>query len=123
MSSRKRPTKFGYRGIIRVEDVYDGDSCRCDLDLGLGVWVRRAALRLANINCPELRGSTRAAGIEARNFLRDMIPDDGEVLVRTTKKGKYGRWIAEIWIEKGPQRLVCVNDEMLRAGHATKYID
>lgn len=124
MVVRTRPTKFGYRAIVLAEDVYDGDSVTADIDLGLKVWVRRAKIRLYAINCPELRGSTREAGLAARDFLRELLPGDGEILLRThkDKREKYGRVLGELWIQKGPQQLVCLNDELLRAGHAVRYI-
>ena len=123
--SRAKPTRFGYRAIILPEDVYDGDSCTADIDMGLGVWMHRQKLRLLSVDTPELRGSTRVAGRAARDFVREMLPEDGEVLLKThkgRKKGKYGRWLIELWIEKNPQQLVCVNDELLRAGHAARYM-
>ena len=124
---RTRPTRFGYRAIVLPEGVWDGDSATAKyISLGLGVYLHGQKLRLFGINCPELRGATKVAGRAARDFVREMLPDDGEVLIKThkgRKKGKYGRWLAEIWIEKGPQQLVCVNDELLRAGHAVRYMD
>tara|TARA_R110000824_G_scaffold54030_3_gene149127 strand:- start:1347 stop:1724 length:378 start_codon:yes stop_codon:yes gene_type:complete len=124
--SRTIPSRFGYRGIVLPEDVYDGDSATADIDLGLGVWLRRQKLRLLGVDTPELRGAEKAAGRAARDFVRNLLPEDGEVLLRThkgRKQGKYGRWLIELWIEKSPQQLVCVNDELLRAGHAVRYLD
>jgi len=124
--SRTRPSKFGYRAIILPEDVYDGDSCTADIDLGLCVWLHRQKLRLLGVDTPELRGAEKAAGRAARDFVRDLLPEDGVVLLRThkgRKKDRWGRWLIELWIEKSPQQLVCVNDELLRAGHAARYMD
>ncbi|MCK4563662.1 MAG: helix-turn-helix transcriptional regulator, partial [Verrucomicrobia bacterium] len=33
-----------------VQSVYDGDTCRVDIDLGLGIWIRNEKLRLVRIN-------------------------------------------------------------------------
>ena len=122
---RTKPARFGYRAIILPEDVYDGDSATATVSLGFGVYLHRQKLRLLSVDCPEIRGATRVAGRAARDFVREMLPEDGEVLLKThkgRKKGKWGRWLCELWIEKGPQQLVCVNDELLRAGHATRYM-
>ena len=89
------------------------------------MYLHRQKLRLLGVDTPELRGSTRVAGRAARDFVREMLPGNGEVLLKThkgRKKGKWGRWLCELWIEKGPQQLVCVNDELLRAGHAVRYM-
>ena len=107
---------YNYRAQVR--SVYDGDTCRADIDLGLSVVVKNEPLRLARINAPELRGSDRPQGLAARDFLRDLI-DGHEVLIQTKKddKGKYGRYIVEIWRDdNGTWRNV--NDELVAAGHA-----
>ena len=41
---------FHYNAI--VQSVYDGDTCRVDIDLGLGIWVRNEKIRLVRINAP-----------------------------------------------------------------------
>lgn len=90
-------------GGVKIEDqlycyranvisVYDGDTVRADLDLGLKTWIKNENLRLARINTPELRGDEREAGLAARDFLRGKILDQ-EVVLETIRdrKGKYGR--------------------------------
>jgi endonuclease YncB( thermonuclease family) len=81
--------------------------------LGFGVHYTGQKLRLFGINAYEvsLRGGTtpeeKAKGIEARDLLRKMLPEGTEILVETIKdgKGKYGRYLANVWI---PQS-VCSN--------------
>ncbi len=107
----------------RVVRVYDGDTIHVDIDLGLSTWIKKEKLRLARINAPEIRGSQRPAGLAARDFLRNLILDK-EVIVQTIKdrKGKYGRYLAEIWLqtENGWEN---VNDRMLAEGFAQPYSD
>ncbi len=108
---------------VRVVRVYDGDTIHVDIDLGLSTWIKKEKLRLARINAPEIRGSQRPAGLAARDFLRNLILDK-EVIVQTIKdrKGKYGRYLAEIWLqtENGWEN---VNDRMLAEGFARPYSD
>jgi micrococcal nuclease len=114
------PTRYGYRAIILPEDVYDGDSCTADISLGFGVWLRNQKLRLVGVDTPEMRGASRRDGILARDFVRELMPGDGRVLIQSHKpraRGKYGRWLCSIWIDD-----LCVNDELLRTGHATRYL-
>ncbi len=103
----------------KVVDVYDGDTVRTDIDLGLSVWVNNEKLRLARINAPELRGEEREAGLAARDFLRSQILDKN-ILLETLKdqKGKYGRYLAEIWIKDTTGNHTNVNDLMVQNGHA-----
>ncbi|MEN7972334.1 MAG: thermonuclease family protein [Verrucomicrobiota bacterium] len=102
----------------QVRSVYDGDTCRVDIDLGLGIWIRNEKLRLVRINAPEMTGPDKARGTAARDFLRGLI-DGKEVIVETLKdkRGKYGRYLAEIWIGQDGN-WSNVNDALVAAGHA-----
>lgn len=108
---------YYYRAV--VQSVYDGDTCTMNIDLGLGTWIHDEKIRLARINAPELRGDERPKGLISRDFLRDKI-DGKEVFITTIKdkKGKYGRYIADIWILGADNNYVNVNDELVSAGHA-----
>ena len=102
----------------RVQSVYDGDTCRVDIDLGLGIWIRNEKLRLVRINAPEMTGPEKAAGTASRDFLRELI-DGKEIIIETVKdrRGKYGRYLAEIWIQQG-ECWINVNDELVDKGLA-----
>ncbi len=104
-----------------VVNVYDGDTIHVDIDLGLSTWIKKEKLRLARINAPEIRGAERPAGLAARDFLRQLILNK-EVIVQTIKdrKGKYGRYLAEIWL-KTDEGWENINDRMIQEGHATPY--
>lgn len=110
-----------YRYRARVVSVYDGDTCTAEIDLGLGVWVHGEKLRLTRINAPEVRGVERPAGLAARDWLRARI-DGREVVLHTWKdrKGKYGRYLAEIWLAEG-DGWVNLNDAIVAAGHAVYH--
>ncbi|MBI5775139.1 MAG: thermonuclease family protein [Verrucomicrobia bacterium] len=112
------PTQlFQYRA--RVTAVYDGDTCTADIDLGLGIWVRGEKLRLHRINAPELRGADEMKGKAARDHLKTLI-EGKEVLLQTIKdrREKYGRYLAEVWLEKPDAAPLNVNDALVAAGHA-----
>ncbi|HBX69881.1 MAG TPA: nuclease [Chloroflexi bacterium] len=100
---------YFYRAIIT--DVYDGDTCTVDIDLGLNTWVRGEKLRLYRINAPELRGSERPEGLKSRDFLREQI-DGKNVIIQTIKdqREKYGRFLAEIWLPNGETDPININD-------------
>ena len=48
--------------------VVDGDTVRCDIDLGFGVWLRDQILRLHGINAPEIRGGERPEGLASKEW-------------------------------------------------------
>ena len=106
---------YEYKAYVRK--VYDGDTVTVDIDLGFGVVMQSQKLRLLRINAPEVRGKEREAGLKSRDALRSKIAGKW-VIIKTQrdKKGKYGRWLAEIMLDG-----VCVNDWLLTEGHAKAF--
>ncbi|MFQ5588857.1 MAG: thermonuclease family protein, partial [Nitrospiria bacterium] len=90
---------YYYKGFVR--SVYDGDTIRVDIDLGLSVGIKNEPVRLNRINAPEVRGRERELGLKSRDYLRERI-DNKEIILQTEKddKGKYGRYIVEIWLKE-----------------------
>lgn len=112
-------TLYNYKAI--VTSVYDGDTCTVDIDLDLHSLIRGEKLRLQRINAPELRGKERPKGLKSRDFLRSKI-EGKEILIETIKdkKGKYGRYLAEIWLEDKLGKFKNINDLIVKEGFA-KY--
>lgn len=106
----------------RVIRIYDGDTIFLDIDLGLSTFVKSEKIRLARINAPELRGPEKEKGKEARDFLKDLMSRKN-ILLETIKdkKGKYGRYLGEIWIET-ENGFENVNELMVKNGHA-KFVN
>ena len=106
-----------YKYKAHVVGVYDGDTITVDIDLGMNTWKKNVKLRLARIDTPELRGVEKEAGKVVRDYVRGMLLDK-EIVIQTLKDktGKYGRYIAEVFIED-----MNVNDHLLEEGMATEY--
>ena len=79
------------------------------------MWLHGQKLRLLNINTPEVRGKTRPEGIIARDALRNRILGK-EVIVKSDRRGKYGRWLVEIIIDEEN-----INSWLLSEGYAVPY--
>ncbi len=109
---------YYYRALVKY--VYDGDTITVDIDLGLHAWVHDEKVRLARINTPELRGEERDQGLQSRDYLRELI-NGKEIFIQTIKdeKGKYGRYIGEIWMEQSPDEWINVNDLLVERGFAS----
>lgn len=115
-----------YTYNAHVTKVYDGDTITVDIDLGLGVWLKGQKIRLFGINAPELRGPTHDDGIVSRDFLRELLLGKNVVLLTyKDKKGKWGRWLGDIFLPPDPNSDdgvdVCVNTVLIRKGYATPY--
>ena len=99
--------------------VYDADTVRLTVDLGFGHQFELGPVRLFGINAPEVRGPERPAGIIARDFLRSKLVPGQWFTVKTYKdrKGKYGRYLAEIILDDGTN----INELLVDTGHAEKH--
>lgn len=88
-----------YEYKAKVIKVYDGDTITVLADLGFNITIKEK-IRLYGLNTPEVRGAERPDGLISRDRLRERILDK-EVIIKTKKdkKGKYGRYIAEIYLE------------------------
>ena len=108
---------YHYKAI--VTSVYDGDTCTVDIDLGLHTWLKGEKLRLNRINAPEMRGTEKAKGKLSRDYLRSKILKK-EIILETIKdkKGKYGRYLAEVWLQKNGKNYENINDLLVKKGYA-----
>jgi micrococcal nuclease len=112
-----------YTYKARVISVYDGDTIRADLDLGLGIWVKNQKFRLAHINTLELTGTEGEElqkALDARDTLRELVLDK-DILIQTIKdrKGKYGRFLCILWaVPENDDRgtFFNVNDHLVQKG-------
>ena len=103
---------FNYQAT--VTKVVDGDTIDCDVDLGFHM-TAKIRFRLARINTPEMRGSEKVEGKAAKQWLIEQLDKvDNKIRIETGKTGKYGRWIAEVYIND----TVNVNEELVKNGHA-----
>lgn len=80
-----------------VVNVVDGDTVDADVALGFHL-TARLRLRLLGVNCPEMRGPTRQAGIAARMFVFDNLFGK-EVIIHTEKADDFGRYLARITLD------------------------
>ena len=91
-----------YTYKLEVTSIYDGDTLNGVVDLGFNIRMD-IKVRLARINTPEIRTKDleeKEAAYAARDWLREFCEKyKDSLLVRTTEKGKYGRWIGEILID------------------------
>ena len=108
---------YAYK-VQKIEKIYDGDTVKLWVDLGFNI-LQLMTFRLALINAPEVRGEERESGLKSRDWLREKMYTaeitDTEITVKTFKdtKGKYGRYIAEIFIDG-----ISINKQLVAEGLA-----
>jgi len=128
----------------KVLRVVDGDTIDLLIDLGFNAW-KKERIRLSGINTPETRTKDlkeKEKGLLAKKRLNNLINSSNKkVLVKTTEKGKYGRYLGNIYVtgytsdpkaEEFPRSFghtdfesdsdyYCANDILLIEGHAEEY--
>ena len=106
---------YEYRAFVRK--IYDGDTITVDIDLGFDIILKNQKIRLLRINAPEVRGPERPKGLKSRDALREKIGNRWVVIkTQKDKKGKFGRWLGDIWVDNE-----CINEWLMKEGHATPY--
>ena len=112
-----------YRYRARCIRVVDGDTLDLEIDLGFSVFVRER-IRLLGIDTPEVYGVKKEseeyqAGKLASNRVTELIMGK-DLIIETSKdaKGKYGRYLALVYIDDGTIPRPLLNDILVTDGLA-----
>lgn len=114
---------MAYTYNARLVRVIDGDTFELSFDLGFGISFTEK-VRLFGVDTPEIFHAScdeeKAHGMKARAFVARVLANQ-RLVVKTHKdrKGKYGRYLAEITVE-GIQlaKLLRENDLIKRESYA-----
>ena len=114
---------FLYHYKMTVIRVVDGDTVYGDVDLGFNVGNKKMEFRLAKINTPEIKGTTREAGLTSKQYVEDKIMGK-EVIIVTKKdtKEKYGRYLAEVFYKDETGNYISLNEELIQKGVAVSFM-
>lgn len=101
-----------------VTNVVDGDTI--DATVYLGFYVAASIrFRLKGINTPEMNDSDpviREAAQRAKKRVQDLILNK-QVSLRSFKTDKYGRWLADIYLDQNST----INNLLINEGLAVAY--
>lgn len=120
---------FGYSANFYRAEIsrwVDGDTVYLRVDLGQNVLVQDK-YRLARIDAPEValyRGVSpeeKTAGLALKGELEVLYPQGTDVWVQTSKSGKYGRWLVEMWVPGEEDSWLHLNQALLDTGRAASY--
>ena len=105
----------------KVTKVIDGDTIKCDIDLGFDIIMSNQTIRLYGIDTPESRTKDleeKYYGNLSKDFLNDYCPKGSYITLRThlDKKGKFGRILGELIVNK-----VNLNEQMIEENLAVEY--
>jgi len=117
--------EYYYRA--KVIDVYDGDTVTVNIDVGFGIKMEKMKIRLFGINSPEIRGSDpkiKELAKKSKAFMESYVLGKDVKLYtikkrnKNDKKGKYGRYLAFIFVKSDTTGYINMNKLMVDAGHA-----
>lgn len=102
----------------RLLRVIDGDTFDLDIDLGFRIWFQ-VRVRLLGVNCPEVTGPTKDAGLRAKTFAAAWLGSYRTIKVRThlDERDSFGRALAEIEGEDGAN----LASALLSSGNALPF--
>jgi micrococcal nuclease len=109
-------TNYEYIYKAKVVNVVDGDTVDMQVDLGFYTFVKER-FRLARINTAELNSSSaeeKQKAQQAKDYMMQYL--DKNVIIKSFKKDKYGRFLAEIYPEING---TSINDALIQNGLAT----
>jgi len=117
-----------YNYNAKCTRVVDGDTIDAEIDLGFDIKVSKR-IRLAGINAPESRTRNKVEkklGLAAKEKLIEILEGAANCFeLESQELGKYGRVLGKLHIDriagKDVITKVCINDELVKLGYATKY--
>ena len=127
MFSLNRAERFGffimsdYKYDAFCEEVTDGDTCDCLIDLGFKTH-RREKIRFYGIDTPESRTrdlEEKTKGLAVKLYVTEKI-EGKRIQIETTKQGKFGRYLGIIYYQDG-DKWVNLNKELVDKKMAKEY--
>jgi endonuclease YncB( thermonuclease family) len=128
-----------YEYDATVIRVIDGDTIELELtkcfnvEIDFGFYIKenqqvlkstRQHFRLAGINTPEIYGVSfeeKLKGIAAKDELTRLL-SLGKLKAVTSKPDKYGRWLAELFVELDAGEKFSINKRLVETGFAVEYM-
>lgn len=110
-----------YKYRCKLDRVVDGDTADVLIDLGFDTW-RKSRLRFKGVDTWEKRTRNKeekVKGLAATAFTKKYLEmNGGKFTIQSYGKGKYGRVLAEIFIDGEETSL---NKLLIENGHAYVY--
>ena len=113
--STKETWQYWYRAI--VDHNHDGDTVTLTTDMGRRVMIGPEPIRFYRINCPEL---SQPGGAEARDYVKSVLKHGDIISIRTylDRDDKFGRLLADVYVKDEHGETYCLNDALVKTGHA-----
>ncbi|NJN72188.1 MAG: nuclease [Limnothrix sp. RL_2_0] len=106
--------------VAEVVKVVDGDTVDIVIDLGFSI-SKKERIRVADIDTPESRTrdlAEKKLGLEAKDYLENALTTAEQIIIKTEKEDKYGRFLGWLYLDGAT---VSLNEIMIAEGYAWPY--
>ena len=117
--------KYIYRA--KLDRVVDGDTVDALIDVGFDIWFKKR-IRFKGVDTWESRTRNleeKALGLKAKARTKELLEEvsskSGYFRIKSYGLGKYGRVIADVFIEDKNGKQWNVNQTLISEGHAYIY--
>ena len=117
--------KYIYRA--KLDRVVDGDTVDALIDVGFDIWFKKR-IRFKGVDTWESRTRNleeKALGLKAKARTKELLEKvsskSGYFRLKSYGLGKYGRVIADIFIEDKDGKQWNINETLIKEGHAYVY--
>ena len=117
--------KYIYRA--KLDRVVDGDTIDALIDVGFNIWFKKR-IRFMGLDTWECRTRNLeekklglAAKARTKELLEVISSKPGYFRIKSHGVGKYGRVLAEIFIQDKEGNTINVNQKLIHEGHAYIY--
>jgi len=110
-----------YTYSAQLVRVIDGDSIVFNIDLGFNIWLNNTSVRLLGVDTPEKRTKDKLEkffGYLSTSYVIDRISKASKITIRTELDGKYGRPLAEVFIDDSN---ISLNTMLIEDRMAVRY--
>ncbi|MCZ2721606.1 thermonuclease family protein [Marinomonas sp. 15G1-11] len=105
--------------VSRVVSVYDADTFRVDIEGWPDIVGKNMPIRVLGVDAPEIRGKCESEKVQAkiaRDFTRSLLESGARVELRNLKRGKYFRFLADVYIDE-----TLLSEKLIIGGLARPY--
>jgi endonuclease YncB( thermonuclease family) len=90
---------FGSVTVSHIVSITDGDTFRVDIDHWPAIIGHSMPVRIADIDCPEMRGPDSLEARNARYFAKAKLQSARTVTLKNISRGKYFRIVAQVYVD------------------------
>lgn len=114
-----KPKIYGDATVTKVISVYDGDTFFADIKGHPDISGKNIGIRIYGIDTPEIRGTSpkiKTLAFKAKEFVIKQLKEGKIIVLKNTRRGKYFRIVAEVWIDG-----ISLGKELIKAKMAKPY--